>query len=64
VTRQHSAIECTLREAMEEAHASGALSFELGLRTISRPTSVQETFSTKNLVVVSQLLKRVGIATH
>ena len=81
-TGQHATIEPTLHDALKEARAIGALSFELKvandlaahyldlsrrddavqlLRPIFRRFS--EGFGTKDLVVASQLLKRMGVAT-
>jgi len=80
---QHSAMESTLREALQEAHAIGALSYELRvandlaayyLDLDHRDDAVQlllpifrrftEGFGTKDLLVASQLLKRMGVSTH
>jgi len=80
---QHSTSESTLNEALEEAHAIGALSFELRvandlaahyLDLDRRDDAVHlllpifrrftEGFGTKDLVVASQLLNRMGVATH
>jgi predicted ATPase/DNA-binding winged helix-turn-helix (wHTH) protein len=81
-TDQLAAVEPTLREALQEAHAIGALSFELRvandlaayyLELNRRDDAVRvllpifrrfsEGFGTKDLVVASQLLERMGVAS-
>jgi len=80
---QHSAMESTLREALEEAHAIGALSYELRVANdlaahyldLDRRDDAAhlllpifrrftEGFGTKDLIVASQLLKRMGVIAH
>jgi len=80
---QRSTCESTLNDALEEAHAIGALSFEIRaandlaahyLDLDRRDNAVQvllpifrrfnEGFRSKDLVVASQLLKRMGVAKH
>jgi hypothetical protein len=80
---QHSVMEATLREALQEAHAIRALSYELRIANdlaayyldLDRRDDAahlllpifrrfSEGFGTKDLVVASQLLERMGVATH
>jgi len=80
---QHSTSESMLNDALEQANAMGALSFELRVANdlsahyldLDRRDDAAhlllpifrrftEGFGTKDLVVASQLLKRMGVATY
>jgi len=82
-TGQHAAMEAMLNDALKEAHAIGALSFELRIANDlaahyldfdRRDDAVHlllpifrrfsEGFGTKDLILASQLLARMGVSTH
>jgi predicted ATPase/DNA-binding winged helix-turn-helix (wHTH) protein len=82
-TSQHAAMEAMLRDALQEARAIGALSFEIRAANdlaayyldLSRRDDAahvllpvfrrfSEGFGTKDLVVASQLLERMGVAAR